>query len=339
MTLMRMIEAPYSIAPEGHEEGEFDLYNLGPTKSVFVGGIIGSENFDAGGMFSTHQVDRKDYDELFAKKLLKIDPPHRVHAYLEHHLRHSIDKLGGASVFLDHFKYTILHPLEQHRAYSPHVAAASDWYNKTMDNIHKQHRRERNYFLSEAFRVAHEHSPSSPLQVSLDPVEFGKSIGFDEAATTRIMHDLVDEGLVTSSLGMGMLMVTGKGRRYLEQLHGDDDPRLNPPTIVNNTYNASGGSILQVATHSPHATQTANVGDQLAETRAFTERVTAKLDEIQQLITAEQFVSLKADLEFLKEKLDEPKPRLSLIAQLQQGIMESLPSELVAFVVGKLAGG
>lgn len=92
------------------------------------------------------------------------------------------------------------------------------------------------------------------------------------------------------------------------------------------------------ANASPHATQTANVGDKVAETRAFAERVTAKIDEIQQLITAEQFVSLKADLEFLKEKLDEPKPRLPLIAQLAQGIISGLPSELMGALAGSLLG-
>ena len=170
----------------------------------------------------------------------------------------------------------------------------------------------------------------------MNPREWGKHLGFDEATTSRIMTDLVDDELVTSGLGMHMLLITAKGRRYLEQLHGDDDPRVNPPSIVQNNYNASGGSILQVATSSPNATQTANVGDKVAETRAFAERVTAKLDEIQQLIASEQFVSLKADLEFLKEKLDEPKPRLPLIAQLAQGIIGSLPSELLGALAGSL---
>jgi hypothetical protein len=72
------------------------------------------------------------------------------------------------------------------------------------------------------------------------------------------------------------------------------------PTNVENHYSALGGSILQVDTNSPNATETANVGDQLAGTSAFAERVTAKLEEIQQLITSEQFVSLKADLGVLE---------------------------------------
>lgn len=320
-----MNDAPYSIAPAGEEDGEFDLYNIGPTKSVFVGGIIGGDRFDARDLFTTHTVDRKDYDEQFAKKLVEIDPPHRVHKFLDHHLQHSITNLGGAAVFLDHFKYTILHPLEQHRAKSPHVAAASDWYTKTMDNIHKQHRRERNYFLSEAFRVAHEHSPSSPLQVSLDPVEFGKSIGFDEATTTRNMIDLVDEGLVTSSLGMGMLMVTGKGRRYLEQLHGDDDPRVNPPTIINN-ITAGNNSTVQVANASANATQTANRGDEIQDARTFVQQLSTALPEIEKVAPADQFTEIKDELEFLKKKLDSTAPSKSVV--------KTIKDELIKRVVG-----
>lgn len=333
-----MKDAPYSIATAGTTGHEFDLRDLGATKTVFVGGIIGGNDTDYSHLHATHSVTREDYDEDFREKLIDVDPPQRVRDFLQHHLQHSITNLGGATVFLDHFQYVILHWLEQYKSKSPNTAAARAWFDKTMDNIHKQHRRERDYFLSEAFRIAHEHSPSNPLQVNLNPRELGKHLGFDEDTTTRIMNDLVDEKLVESGLGMHMLLIQPKGRRYLEQLHGDDDPRLNPPTVVNNNYNASGGSILQVATNSPNATQTANVGDQLAETRAFAERVTAKLDEIQQLITAEQFVSLKADLEFLKEKLDEPKPRLPLIAQLAQGIITGLPSELMGALAGSLLG-
>jgi len=333
-----MNEAPYSIALAGSTGHEFDLRDLGATKSVFVGGLVIDGRINKGDMFSTQTVTREDYDEDFREKLMEIDPPQRVRDFLQHHLQHSLTNLGGASVFLEHFEYVILHWLEQYKTKSPNTAAARAWFDKTMDNIHKQHRRERNYFLSEAYQQALKDAPEDPLSVTRDPIKFGQGIGFDEASTTRIMGELVDDVLVTSSIGMGMLMITAKGRRYLEQLHGDDDPRLNPPTIVNNSYNASGGSVLQVATGSPNATQTANVGDKLAETRAFAERVTAKLDEIQQLITAEQFVSLKADLEFLKEKLDEPKPRLPLIAQLAQGIISGLPSELMGALAGSLLG-
>jgi len=82
----------------------------------------------------------------------------------------------------------------------------------------------------------------------------------------------------------------------------------------------------------------ANLGDQLAETRAFAERVTAKLDQIQQLVTAERFNSIKQELDFLKARLDDPKPRMSLIDQLRQGIIGNLPAGLLTLLLGKAVG-
>lgn len=86
----------------------------------------------------------------------------------------------------------------------------------------KQQLREKNLFLRKAYEAACEYAPSSPLSVSLDPVEFGRSIGFEEIHTERIMIELLGEGYVTSSLGMGMLMVTQLGLEYLREI--EDEP-------------------------------------------------------------------------------------------------------------------
>lgn len=87
---------------------------------------------------------------------------------------------------------------------------------------------EKNEFLKRAYDVAYEYAPSSPLSVNINPVEFGKSIGHDKEATKRIMNELVADGFVTSSLGMGMLIVTKKGLDYLRSLEIDT---LSPPVI------------------------------------------------------------------------------------------------------------
>ena len=71
----------------------------------------------------------------------------------------------------------------------------------------KQQLKEKNLFLRKAYEAAYEYDSSSPLSVSLDPREFGNSIGFDETQTERIMMELVEDGYVQSSLGMGMLLV------------------------------------------------------------------------------------------------------------------------------------
>ena len=86
----------------------------------------------------------------------------------------------------------------------------------------KQQLKEKNHFLRKAYETAYEYSPSNPLSVSLKPIEFGESIGFDKITTERIMMELVDDEYVTSSLGMGMLMVTKYGLEYLREI--EDEP-------------------------------------------------------------------------------------------------------------------
>jgi hypothetical protein len=86
----------------------------------------------------------------------------------------------------------------------------------------KQQLKGKNLFLRKAYEAAYEYAPSSPLSVSLDPREFGKSIGFDDTQTERIMMELVADGFVHSSLGMGMLLVTRLGLEYLREI--EDEP-------------------------------------------------------------------------------------------------------------------
>ncbi len=97
----------------------------------------------------------------------------------------------------------------------------------------KQHLKEKNFFLRNAYEEAYDYDSSNPLSVSLDPLEFGKSIGYDETTTERIMMELVNDGYVTSSLGMGMLMVTNLGLEYLRAI--EDEPMSASP--FNDTIN------------------------------------------------------------------------------------------------------
>lgn len=86
----------------------------------------------------------------------------------------------------------------------------------------KKELKEKNLFLRKAYETAYDYAPSSPLSVNLDPREFGNSIGFDETQTERIMVELVSDGYVQSSLGMGMLLVTRLGLDYLRKI--EDEP-------------------------------------------------------------------------------------------------------------------
>lgn len=330
-----MINTPYCVAPRGTDRHEFDLIDMGGRQSNFVMGL-GQRDGSFKSITSTVNTTAEDYDKQFREKLRKVDPPQRVRAFLDHHLEHYQQANEDPAPFLDHLRYVVLHPLEAVRAKSPQVAAAFDWFNKIMDSMHKQHQVTKAKFLSRAFELALEKEAAKPTRVQITLEEMATLMDIDAATARRIRDELAQDGLVKRIGNYPMFLIEPEGRRAVERMHTDGGSTL--PTIVQNNYNASGGSILQVANASPHATQTANVGDQIAETRAFTERVTAKLEEIQQLITAEQFVSLKADLEFLKDKLDEPKPRMPLIASLVQGIITGLPSELMGALAGSRLG-
>lgn len=82
--------------------------------------------------------------------------------------------------------------------------------------------RQKNNFLRKAYELAFEYSPSSPLSVSINPREFGKTLGLTEQETERIMIELIGDGHATSSLGLGMLLITNSGLNYLRQI--EDEP-------------------------------------------------------------------------------------------------------------------
>jgi hypothetical protein len=216
----------------------------------------------------------------------------------------------------------VFHLLEQVRAKTPQVAAAFDWFNEIMDRLHKQYQLTKAKFL---IRPMNWHCrripPSQRVQVPLE--EMATLLDIHVATARCIRDELAQDGSVKRIGNYPKFLIEREGHRAVERKHTEGGSTL--PTIVQNHYYALGGSILQVAANSPHATQTATVGDQLAETHAFAELVTAKLEEMLQLIDSEQFVSLKANLEFLKEKLGEPTPLLPLIAQLAQGNISGLP--------------
>lgn len=251
---MNKTEVLYSIGSADATTNEFDLQDLGDRHYVHMA-TVGSYKGRTQQTFGYDaDVKLEDYDKKFLKKLCNLRPPQRVRDLLEHHWAYFVGTGGDPIKFLDHFRYNVLHQLEERYSTLPNTAVARDWFNKNMDKINKRN----------------------------------------------------------------------KGDRASS-------------TTINNNITASNSNV-HVANNSPHTKQTTKQVDRIAETKAFTDRVTAKLDEIEQLITAEQFVSLKTDLEYLKEKLDEPNPRFQIVDALLQGLLGSLPTELLGALAGSLIG-
>ncbi|MCB0770947.1 MAG: hypothetical protein KDC00_11140 [Flavobacteriales bacterium] len=327
-----MVDVPYRIGSAGTPVHELDLRDLGNRKEVHMA-TVGSLQGEMRSYGFQADVKAEDYDRQFREKLRKLKPPQRVRDLLEHHHIFSVQRGGRPVEFLDHIRYNVIHQLEQHYANTPNTAVARDWYTKAMDKHHKQNLNDRARFLSAAYAYAVEQKPERPTLQAVHHTFLMEQLGFDAPKCERLRDELAQDGLVQVLAGGQAFRVLDTGRRALEQVEAE-----RMATITYNNINATNANV-QVQNHSPHATQTATLGDQLAEARAFAERVTAKLDEIEQLITAEQFVSLKADLEYLKAKLDEPVPRLPLITMLAQGIATGLPSELLGALAGSLLGG
>jgi hypothetical protein len=320
---MSMIETPYRVAPKGTNEHEFDLHDMGSTQTNFIMGIGGGGRpFKS--ITSTVNTTAEDYHKQFREKLRKVDPPQRVRAFLDHHLEHYQQANGNPAPFLDHLKYVVLHPLEAVRAKSPQVAAAFDWFNKIMDSMHKQHQVTKAKFLSRAFELALEKDPAKPTRVQVTLEEMATLMDIDAATARRIRDELAQDGLVNRIGNYPMFLIEPEGRRAVERMHTEGGSTL--PTIVQNNYNASGGSVLQVATNSPHATQTASVGDEIQDARTFVQQLSTALPEIEKVAPADQFNEIKDELEFLRKKLDSTAPSKTVI--------KTINDELIKRVVG-----
>lgn len=107
----------------------------------------------------------------------------------------------------------------------------------------KRQLQEKNEFLKKAYELAYEYSPANPLSVNINPRAFGESIGFNQIDTERIMNELVSDGYINSSLGMGMLIVSEEGLRFLQQLEGDKQANININVGNNSTVQFQQGTI------------------------------------------------------------------------------------------------
>lgn len=318
-----MNTAPYSIASLDATAHEFDLMDLGETKTVFVGGVytIGAGLPDHA--FATHPITREDYDEKFLEKLLEMDPPQRVKELLQYHLEHNINTTGDGRAFLEHFQYVILHRLIKHRAKHPATAAARDWFKHIGEHMVKKERRDRDQFLLAVYDGAMQTTPANPLEAWADVVGVGQDLGFNEVLAWRIAHALIDDHYL-SFHGTTRVTMTPAGRRRAEDLHGGPSAQPNH-SIINNIQTGDRANIL-LQHQSPGATQAVNSGDDIEEIRTVTQQLTTALPEIQRQVTLEQFSEITDDLAYIKRKLDIPTA--------SKGLLKTAAEELVKKLVG-----
>lgn len=124
-----------------------------------------------------------------------------------------------------------------------------EWLTKKKNMLLQKQLQEKNEFLNKAYEAAHEFAPESPLSVSIILRELGKSIGYGEATTSRIMNELVGDGYASSGLGMRILFVTKDGLNYLRQL--ETKTKENSSSM---NFSVGNNSNVNFINHSPGAT-------------------------------------------------------------------------------------
>ncbi|WP_170865309.1 MarR family transcriptional regulator [Hymenobacter psychrotolerans] len=271
----------------------FDLADLGSKISRMTPyGFLGADGRLRG--FDTFEVPVRpaDYDEAFTKKLLELNPIYQLPDFLSYHFDYFLSESDEGGEFLHHIEYVILPRLNTTHNTAPYSLVV-EWLGIQKQLMFSQHKQQRIKFLEAAYKAACEYSPAQPLSVSINPVELGKELDMDRSTVSRIVNELVQDGHVTSTLGMKAMFVTREGTRELE---GGTEPK----SAVQQNFHFAQGSTSTVATGS-NSVQVTNTGQGAMLNVASGGQVT-------QAINGAQATSLADLVEQLKQALDgEPK--------------------------------
>ena len=216
---MKTVNSFYSTYSDVKNKHKYDIPELG-VESERGFGMMFSDNHGNvyGGETTSSPTTQRDYDEEFYRLLMEIDPPYEIQDFLTYHFNfYKSSKPNEEELFVKHLQYVIL-PWVKKTDRPEYAELISSWIITNNTMLLQKQLQEKNEFLRKSYEVAVEYSPASPLSVNIDPIELGESIGLNEATTTRIMHELVEDGYVRSGIGMGILFVTQQGLNYLRHL-------------------------------------------------------------------------------------------------------------------------
>lgn len=245
-----MIEGPA-------DKDSFDLADLGPTRTHLTpfgfmrnGKLEGFEPFVV-------PTRASDYDEAFLKKLLAIQPVYATTELLSYHFDHFLQKQENGREFLHHLEYVLLPQLKNVTG-TAHAVLAQEWLTTQKNLMLSQYKQQRLDFLAAAYKAACTHPSGQPLSIKINPLALGQELNLDRATVSRIVTELVQDGLVNSTLGMGSMQVTRAGVRQLEE--SESASASLSPTLQQNFHFAH-GSIPNIATASgANSVQVTNTG-------------------------------------------------------------------------------
>lgn len=272
---------------------------------------------------------QQDYDEKFVELLLDIYPVYKVSDVLTYHYDNYVNNVEEEADFIIHIEYVILPKVANYSKAAPLYKIIQSWVDQNKKIMLRKQLEEKNQFLQKAYEVAHEHYPSSPLSVDINPIELGKLLGYSESTTKRIMNELVAEGYVTSTLGMKSLLVTKYGLKYLREMDADknDIPKINL-TVGNN-------SNVQFQQGNTGSSQTMKIESNEELSRLIFE-VRSNLDEIKQYLSKEQADALVDDVNYLENNVNRATPNRTVLQTIKSNILDilkSVPANVIANII------
>jgi hypothetical protein len=325
-----MVNKFYSLAEADKAVESFDLTDLGATitRTTLFGFLDRDGNLNGFDEFQV-AVTAADYDEEFLKKLLKVSPTYAIGDFLTYHFDHFLTGEAVAIEFVHHIEHVILAKVKHH-SNPMYATLITEWLITQKHLMFSQNKQQRLDFLEAAYRAAYEYAPAQPLSVSINPVELGKTLGLDRATVSRIVTELVQDGQVSSTLGMKAMFVTREGARQLEgeqeklpvqqSFHFAQGSTNSIATgtgsvQVNNTgrnaqVNVASGGAMQQATNGVPLQALGELLHQLRQVLAAEPKLEAQQEEIAD------------ELHRIDVQLRKPEPKKSILARSFEALQE-----------------
>lgn len=317
----------YSIATCNKHKYVFDLKNLG--KHITQRRISFLSN-----SVTTRPVRLTDYDNLFFNQFIRITKPSNIKAFLGYHLNHHQLKGGNPFVFLDHIKYTHI-PGLVNKNKIVHLDILKNFIKQMAEDILLQHQNEKIAFLMKAYEVAVGYAPEGPYSVSLNAINIGKTLGYNHSTVVRIVHELVNDGLASSSLGLDSLYLKPNVRAYLLTINGQQHGNKENTTVIHNNFNVKDSKNVNIASNSNHVDQQNHYTNNDVAT-AITD-VKSNLEKLQQHLDDTSYILLQDKIDTLEALDDIPNKEANTGYQrLVNGIgsiIQAIPANIIANIL------
>src|ERR1035437_938775 len=320
---MEKVNQFYSTYVLEDSKHEFDIKELKEETFRGIGVAISFGNGKRyGGEIMNSKTTPKDYDDVFIKKLFEIEPAYRIEDFLNYHFQHYENENGSKELFIKQIEYVILPRIENFQR-TGYIKIVKDWIINKQKMLLQKQLQEKNEFLRKAYELACQEYPESPLSVDINPIEFGKSIGFNETTTRRIMNELVADGFVNSGLGMLMLMVTQKGLNHLRKLEIEE----NETPLIN--FNVGNNSNVQFQQGTINSNQNISItSNDIEQLEKLISEIKQNANELKNYLTTEKHEELFIETVYLEKSLKKGNPdgsKVKLIVKEIYTILKAVP--------------